>query len=123
MFQEGNLGKWRLKFLKEGEEERPWFTKQGMGGSGHAEGEVGRRFLRHSQGLGRRGREGVISDMGGANWARAEVVEIGSGLVKLFFIDLGDQGWVRQENLRELPSFEKASAGVSLWSCQCKQCD
>ena len=39
----------------------------------------------------------------GANWARAEVVEIGSGLVKLFFIDLGEQGWVRQENLRELP--------------------
>ena len=39
----------------------------------------------------------------GANWARAEVVEIGSDLVKLFFIDLGEQGWVRQENLRELP--------------------
>ena len=38
-----------------------------------------------------------------ANWARAEVVEIRSGLVKLFFVDLGEQGWVRQKNLRELP--------------------
>ena len=34
-----------------------------------------------------------------ANWARAEVVEIRSGLVKLFFVDLGEQGWVRQKNL------------------------
>ena len=38
-----------------------------------------------------------------ANWARAEVVEIRCGLVKLFFVDMGEQGWVRQKNLRELP--------------------
>ena len=27
MFQYGNLEDWRLKLLKEGEEERPWYPK------------------------------------------------------------------------------------------------
>ena len=73
MFQEGTLGDWRLKLLKEGEEERPWYTKLSNGE--WVDLVVVRvkscRSLRHSQGLDRRGwkdtrgsvrREGVMSD-------------------------------------------------------------
>ena len=125
MFQEGNLGDWRLKLLKEGEEERPWYTKLSNGEwvdlvvlrvKSPADlcvipkaltGEVGRILEEVCAGkgscltsinLGQR-----VAARGGASWARAEVVEIGSGQVKLFFIDLGGQRWARQEDLRELP--------------------
>ena len=125
MFQEGNPGDWRLK-LVQGEEERPWYTKLLNGewvdlvvlrvkSPGDLcvipkalRGEVGRIQEEVCAGkgssltsiyLGQR----VAAARGGASWARAEVVEIGSGQVKLFFIDLGEQGWVRQEDLRELP--------------------
>ena len=125
MFQEGNPGDWRLK-LVQGEEERPWYTKLLNGewvdlvvlrvkSPGDLcvipkalRGEVGRIQEEVCAGkgssltsiyLGPR----VAAARGGASWARAEVVEIGSGQVKLFFIDLGEQGWVGQEDLRELP--------------------
>ena len=125
MFQEGTLGDWRLKLLKKGEEERPWHTKWSNGEwvdlvvlrvKSPADlcvipkaltGEVGRILEEVCAGkgscltsinLGQR-----VAARGGASWARAEVVEIGSGQVKLFFIDLGGQRWARQEDLRELP--------------------
>ena len=45
----------------------------------------------------------VAAPREGGSWARADVVEIGSSQVKVFFIDLGEQKLVRQEDLRELP--------------------
>ena len=126
MFQEGNLGDWRLKLLKKEEEEMPWYSqlsnkqwvdlvvlrvkspgdlcvipKALRGEVGRIQDEVcaGKGSSLTSIYLGQR----VAAARGGASWARAEVVEIGSGQVKLFFIDLGEQGWVPQEDLRELP--------------------
>jgi len=126
MQQEGNLGDWRLKLLKKEEEEMPWYSqlsnkqwvdlvvlrvkspgdlcvipKALRGEVGRIQEEVcaGKGSSLTSIYLGQR----VAAARGGASWARAEVVEIGSGQVKLFFIDLGEQGWVPQEDLRELP--------------------
>ena len=127
MFQEGNLGDWRLKLLmEEEEEERPWYSKQSSekwvdlivlrvkspgdlcvipkalrGEAAKIQEEVfaGKGSFLTSIYLGQR----VAAPREGVSWARADVVEIGSSQVKVFFIDLGEQRLVRQEDLRELP--------------------
>ena len=119
MLQEGNLGDWRLKLLKQGEgEERPWYSKVSTGewvdlivvrakSPGDLcvipkalKGEVGRNQEEVFQGkgsssltsifLGQR----VAAPRGGAGWARAEVVEIGSGQVRFVYHDHGIIGGI-----------------------------
>ena len=132
VLQEGNLGDWRLKLLRQKQEELPWFNKQ------TAEHWIDLLVLRvKSPGdlcvMPRRMRKEVgriqeeISKEVGApldrlspgqrvaapgregSLARAEVVEDGinasTGKVKVFFIDTGEQRLVNEEDLRELSQY------------------
>ena len=107
-------------------EEKPWYTKQSNGEwmdlvvlrvkspgdlcvipkalrseAGRIQEDVfkGKGSSLTSTFLGQR----VAAPREGGSWARADVVEIGSSQVKVFFVDLGEQKLVRQEDLRELP--------------------
>jgi len=128
--QEGNLGDWRLKLLRQKQEELPWFNKQTtedwvdllvlrvkspgdlcvMPRSMRKEvgriqeeisKEVGAPLARLSPG------QRVAAPGREGSLARAEVVEDGinasTGKVKVFFIDTGEQRLVNEEDLRELP--------------------
>ena len=129
VLQEGNLGDWRLKLLRQNEEELPWFNRQTtedwldllvlrvkspgdlcvMPRSMRKEvgriqeeisKEVGAPLARLSPG------QRVAAPGREGSFARAEVVEDGinasTGKVKVFFIDTGEQRLVNEEDLREL---------------------
>merc|ERR1719282_1140929 len=127
--QEGNLGDWRLKLLRQKQEELPWFNKQtnedwvdllGLRVKSPGDLCVMPRRMREEVG---RIQEEISKEVGApldrllpgqkaaapgreGSLARAEVVEVGinasTGKVKVFFIDTGEQRLVNEEDLREL---------------------
>ena len=129
VLQEGNLGDWRLKLLRQNEEELPWFNRQTtedwldllvlrvkspgdlcvMPRSMRKEvgriqeeisKEVGALLARLSPG------QRVAAPGREGSLARVEVVQDGinasTGKVKVVFIDTGEQRLVNEEDLREL---------------------
>merc|ERR1719370_1390877 len=127
--QEGNLGDWRLKLLRQNQEELPWFNKQTnedwvdllvlrvkspgdlcvMPRTMRKEvqriqeeisKEVGAPLARLSPG------QRVAAPGREGSLARAEVVQdainASTGKVKVVFIDTGEQRLVNEEDLREL---------------------
>merc|ERR1719447_644626 len=130
--QEGNLGDWRLKLLKQKQEELPWFNKQTnedwvdllvLRVKSPGDLCVMQRRMREEVG---RIQEEISKEVGApldklsrgqrvaapgreGSLARAEVVEDGinasTGKVKVFFIDTGEQRLVNEEDLRELSQY------------------
>ena len=123
MLKEGNLEDWRLKMLEE--EEKPWYEKQSneefvellvlrVKSPGdlcvmpkNLREEVGKIQQEVSQSRGASLTSLYLGQLVAAprkteGWGRAKVVEIKEKRVKVFFVDLGEQRSVREEDLREL---------------------